>query len=88
MTLVKELLRRALRNQGARVNHPRCPLFFDPQTVGGLLTRVPADQVESCVAELRKLGCERTCVIGRILAQGASLEPIVLVELARGGYDG
>ena len=73
-------LRRALRNQEAWVNHPRYPLIFDPQTAGGLLASIPADRVESCVAELRKLGYERTCVIGRILAQGEALEPIVLVE--------
>ena len=73
-------LRRALRNQEAWVNHPRYPLIFDPQTAGGLLASIPADRVESCVAELRKLGYERTCVIGRILAQGDALEPIVLVE--------
>ena len=73
-------LRRALRNQEAWVNHPRYPLIFDPQTAGGLLASIPADRVESCVAELRKFGYERTCVIGRILAQGDALEPIVLVE--------
>ena len=73
-------LRRALRNQEAWVSHPRYPLIFDPQTAGGLLASIPADRVESCVAELRKLGYERTCVIGRIVAQGDALEPIVLVE--------
>ena len=73
-------LRRALRNQEAWINHPRYPLIFDPQTAGGLLASIPADRVESCVAELRKLGYERTCVIGRIFAQGDALEPIVLVE--------
>ena len=72
-------LRRALRHQEAWVNHPRYPLIFDPQTAGGLLASIPADRVESCVAELRKLGYEQTCVIGRIVAQGDALEPIVLL---------
>ena len=73
-------LRRALRNQAAFVQHPRYPLLFDPQTAGGLLASVPADQAERCVAELRAAGYAHTAVIGRILAQGDALEPIVLVE--------
>ena len=72
-------LRRALRSQEAWVNHPRYPLIFDPQTAGGLLASVPADQAEACVADLRALGYGRACVIGRILAQGDVLEPILLV---------
>ena len=73
-------LRRALRNQEAWVNHPRYPLIFDPQTAGGLLASVPEDRAGSCVAALRALGYGRTCIIGRILAQGDALEPILLVE--------
>ena len=71
-------LRRALRNQEAFVKHPRYPLIFDPQTAGGLLASVPADQVEPCMIELRKLGYIHTVAIGRILAQGDALEPIIL----------
>lgn len=73
-------LRRALRDQAAFVQHPRYPLLFDPQTAGGLLATVPADQAPSCVAELRAAGYPRTAIIGRILAQGEALEPIVLVD--------
>ncbi len=73
-------LRRALREQAAFVQHPRYPLLFDPQTAGGLLASVPADTAEACVAELRAAGYAHTAVIGRILAQGDALEPIVLVE--------
>ena len=73
-------LRRALRDQAAFVQHARYPLLFDPQTAGGLLASVPADQAESCVAELRAAGYPHTAVIGRILPQGDALEPIVLVE--------
>ncbi len=71
-------LRRALSNQEAFVKHPRYPLIFDPQTAGGLLASVPADRVEECMAELRKLGYIHTVAIGRILAQGDALEPIIL----------
>jgi selenide,water dikinase len=71
-------LRRALRNQQEAVNHPRYALIFDPQTAGGLLAGVPADRAEACLAALRALGYERAAAIGRVLAQGQALEPIIL----------
>ena len=71
-------LRRALRNQAAAVAHPNYPLIFDPQTAGGLLASVPAARAEACVAALKALGYAHTAVIGRVLAQGDALEPIVL----------
>ena len=73
-------LRRALRNQEAMVNHPRYPLIFDPQTAGGLLASVPADRVDACIHALRQLGYTKTVAIGRILAQGDALEPIILTS--------
>ncbi len=73
-------LRRALRNQEAFVNHPRYPLLFDPQTAGGLLASVPADQVEACVAKLRLNGYPETAIIGKVMGEGQALEPISLVE--------
>ena len=72
-------LRRALRNQADFVNHPRYPLLFDPQTAGGLLASVPADQAQACVTALQGLGYIHTAVVGRVLPQGDALEPIVLV---------
>ena len=71
-------LRRALRNQAAAVAHPNYPLIFDPQTAGGLLASVPAAKADACVAALKALGYAHTAVIGRVLAQGDALEPIVL----------
>ncbi len=71
-------LRRALRNQEAMVDHPRYPLIFDPQTAGGLLASVPADQADACIAALRGLGYPHTVAIGRILPQGDAMEPITL----------
>ena len=72
-------LRRAVRHQEQLVNHPRYPLIFDPQTAGGLLASVPADRVTACVGALQALGYTHTAIIGRILAQGEALEPVVLV---------
>jgi selenide,water dikinase len=71
-------LRRALRNQAAYVNHRRYPLIFDPQTAGGMLASVPAARADDCITALRALGYAHAAVIGRILAQGEALEPVVL----------
>jgi selenide,water dikinase len=71
-------LRRALRNQAEWVDDPRYALLFDPQTAGGLLASVPADQAPACVAALRAEGYAHAAVIGRIVAQGDALEPVVL----------
>ena len=72
-------LRRALRNQEEFIKHPRYPLIFDPQTAGGLLASVPADQVDACIEALKAQGYPHTCKIGRILPQADAIEPIVLV---------
>ncbi len=71
-------LRRALRNQEAFVAHPRYRLLFDPQTAGGLLASVPAARVDACLAALRAAGYPHAAAIGRVVAQGDDLAPIVL----------
>jgi len=71
-------LRRALRNQQDALRHPRYALIFDPQTAGGLLASIPAARVASCLAALRALGYEHAAAIGRVLAQGEALEPVLL----------
>ena len=71
-------LRRALRNQEEALGHPRYPLIFDPQTAGGLLASVPGNRAEACLDALHALGYTHAAAIGRVLAPGAALEPIVL----------
>ncbi|MHB8667585.1 MAG: selenide, water dikinase SelD [Burkholderiales bacterium] len=71
-------LRRALRNQQQALHHPRYALIFDPQTAGGLLASVPQERAGACVAALRALGYAQAAIIGRVLAQGKALEPVVL----------
>jgi len=71
-------LGRALRNQADCVDHPRYPLLFDPQTAGGLLAGVPADQATACLAALREAGYAHAALIGRITAQGDALAPVTL----------
>jgi selenide,water dikinase len=71
-------LRRALRNAEAFVQDPRYPLLFDPQTAGGLLATVPADQATACVQALQAAGYPHTAIIGRICGASDALEPVVL----------
>jgi selenide,water dikinase len=47
-------------------NHPTRPLLFDPQTTGGLLFGVPADQAEKCVTALHATGSADAAVIGTV----------------------
>ena len=73
-------LRRALRNPEGFVGDPRYALLFDPQTAGGLLASVPAEQAPACIAALQLAGYAHTAAIGRILSAGDALEPIVLIN--------
>ena len=72
-------LRRAVRNQEEAIAHPAYPLIFDPQTAGGLLASVPAERADDCLAALRAAGYQHAARIGRVLEQGAAIEPITLV---------
>jgi selenide, water dikinase len=72
-------LRRAVRDADALSDHARYPLLFDPQTAGGLLASVPADQASACLEELHGLGYTRAVIIGSV-EQGSSAEaPIEVV---------
>lgn len=71
-------LRRALRNAEDFVKDPRYPLLFDPQTAGGLLASVPADQASACIRALKVAGYTQTAAIGRIRGASDALEPVVL----------
>ncbi len=46
-------LRRAIRNLEQQLRMPLYPALFDPQTAGGLLAAIPADQTDACLAALR-----------------------------------
>jgi len=74
-------LKRAVANEAEALSHPTYPLLFDPQTAGGLLATVPADQADACIQELRALGYARATVVGRVTmtttsSTGAAAESI------------
>ena len=73
-------LRRAIANMEEAVTSPRYPLIFDPQTSGGLLASLPAQNTDACVRELIELGYDQAAVVGRVKAQGEELEPVRLIK--------
>jgi len=50
-------------------------ILFDPQTAGGLLAGVQADQADSLLARLAELGFAHAAILGEVTA-GSSLKPI------------
>ncbi len=71
-------LRRAIRNQSEALKNERYPLIFDPQTSGGLLASLPAEQAQSCLKELHELGYTHATVAGHVAKESDHLEPVIL----------
>ena len=71
-------LRRAVALADRWDGNPRFALLFDPQTAGGLLAGVPAEQAGACVDALRALGYRGSAVIGTVVERGQGLEMVRL----------
>jgi selenide, water dikinase len=73
-------LRRAVREADRAAKHAAWPLLFDPQTAGGLLASVPAEQAAACLAALQAAGYAHAVDIGTVTAGDGSGEPITLLR--------
>ena len=71
-------LRRAVVNHAAIKLDERYPLLFDPQTSGGLLASIPADNTNACLAELRNLGYGAAVEVGFVQSNFDPESPIAV----------
>lgn len=71
-------LRRAIKDPEALREHKHFPLLFDPQTSGGLLAAIPADNAVACLAELKELGYPVSVIIGEVTDDAESVESVTL----------
>ncbi|NEP37590.1 MAG: bifunctional NADH dehydrogenase FAD-containing subunit/selenide, water dikinase SelD, partial [Moorea sp. SIO3B2] len=52
-------------------------LLFDPQTSGGLLAAIPAENLDECIKKLKTFGHKQSSLIGRVIPAPESM-PITL----------
>lgn len=76
-------LRRAIKEPGGdkgkqQREHKHFPLLFDPQTSGGLLAAIPAENAEACLTELKELNYPVSVVIGEVTDDTDSVESVTL----------
>ena len=72
-------LRRAIKEPGKLREHKHYPLLFDPQTSGGLLAAIPAENARACLAELHGLGYPASVIIGTVIDASDNLESVTLL---------
>jgi len=71
-------LRRAIKDSGSLREHKHYPLLFDPQTSGGLLAAIPAENADACLAELKASAYPASVIIGKVTDETATLENVTL----------
>ncbi len=74
---------RLISNLSEVQNHLYYPLLFDPQTSGGLLASIPANQVADCLISLKACGYKYSCVIGRVIPAVEGVKPIAMPTALR-----
>ncbi len=72
---------RQISNLSEVQNRPNYPLLFDPQTSGGLLATIPADQAADCLVSLKASGYKDSRVIGRVIPAVEGVKPIAIAPV-------
>jgi selenide,water dikinase len=72
---------RQISNLSEVQNRPNYPLLFDPQTSGGLLATIPADQAADCLVSLKASGYKDSRVIGRVILAVEGVKPIAIAPV-------
>ena len=72
------MYKRQVGNHAAIKLDERYPLLFDPQTSGGLLASIPADNTNACLAELRNLGYGAAVEVGFVQSNFDPESPIAV----------
>jgi selenide,water dikinase len=60
---------------------PKYPLLFDPQTSGGLLAAVPAEQADLCLATLHAKGYAQSRIVGYVIPRVEGVKPVVIATI-------
>ncbi|MEQ9484403.1 hypothetical protein [Coleofasciculus sp. F4-SAH-05] len=55
------------------------PVLFDPQTSGGLLATIPADQAVKCEQVLQELRYQQSRIIGQVMPASSGVPPLRFV---------
>ncbi|MBP0017412.1 MAG: selenide, water dikinase SelD [Cyanobacteria bacterium SBLK] len=68
-----------LENTELFQSSPLHSLLFDPQTSGGLLASIPADNLDLCLQQLQTAGYSQSVCIGKAIEKEAGNKAIVLI---------
>ena len=69
----------SIRNLSQVVSHPLYPLLFDPQTSGGLLATVPAEQAIACLEALHITGYGESRMVGKVMPRSQDLPVTIML---------
>ena len=67
-----------IHNHSQISSHPLYPLLFDPQTSGGLLATVPAEQASTCLKALHVAGYTESRIVGKVMPL-SQFPPVTIV---------